>query len=112
MTIYYISICCFKKPLRFDSLLRLVVFDPPGFDDATQELKATDAWTLFQSIDHNEDFKINLEESKPGGGNELIPPGGPEFSRFEKCAGGKKTIDEHRDDLKDGSQKIGRKMTL
>ena len=35
--------------------------------DATQELKATDAWTLFQSIDHNEDFKINLEESKPGG---------------------------------------------
>lgn len=28
----------------------------------TLELKATDAWTLFQSIDHNEDFKINLEE--------------------------------------------------
>ena len=26
-----------------------------------KELKATDAWTLFQSIDHNEDFKINLE---------------------------------------------------
>ena len=42
--------------------------------DATQELKATDAWTLFQSIDHNEDFKINLEESKPGGGNEFLPP--------------------------------------
>jgi hypothetical protein len=27
-------------------------------------LKATDAWTLFQSIDHNEDFKINLEAVK------------------------------------------------
>ena len=34
-----------------------------------QELKATDAWTLFQSIDYNEDFKINLEaiERKRGG---------------------------------------------
>ncbi|CAK9031993.1 unnamed protein product [Durusdinium trenchii] len=28
----------------------------------TLELKASDAWTLFQSIDHDEDFEINLEE--------------------------------------------------
>ena len=41
-----------------------------------QELKATDAWTLFQSIDHNEDFKINLEaiekKGEVGNGSDVM----------------------------------------
>ena len=96
----------FQKTFRFDFLFAVGSFWPAGFLQTLQELKATDAWTLFQSIDHNEDFKINLEDSQPARGK-WIPSswkGGPVGGFPVKGVLVEKNIDENRDDLKDGSQ--------